>query len=81
MSFIVIEIQKTGETVGNFVWAFNNYFEAASKYHEVLAAAAVSQIEIHSAVLLNEMGALIMSDWFDHRPEPEPGPSPTPEAE
>lgn len=72
MGFIVIEIQKNGDSVGNFVWAFNNYFEAASKYHAVLSAAAVSQIEVHSAALLNETGALIASDWFDHRPEPVP---------
>ena len=49
--YIVIELQTSAQgTVGNFVWAFASENEAFSKYHTVLAAAAVSELPCHSCV-------------------------------
>lgn len=65
MKFIVIEIQKNAEgVVGNFVWAFDTINEAESKFHSVLASAAVSNLPCHSAVLLNETGYCIKHECF-----------------
>ena len=72
MKFLVIEIQVSDSgIVGNFVWSYDTINEAESKYHSVLAAAAVSSVPIHSAVILNETGFEIKAQSYDHR-EPEP---------
>lgn len=55
--YLVIEIQTNiGGAVSNIVWAFNTLAEAESKYHSVLAAAAISGLPIHSAVILRNDG-------------------------
>ena len=74
--YIVIEIQTNASgAVGNFVWAFVTENEAFSKYHTVLAAAAVSGLPCHSCVILRNDGLQIAAQHFDHRqPEPEPEP-------
>lgn len=49
--------------------------KAESKYHEVLAAAAVSELPQHSATLLTADGRAIMNQCYKHvvvQPEPEP---------
>lgn len=72
MTYLVIEIQKNADgTVGNFVWTFNDINEAESKFHSVLASAAISTIFVHSCALLNEGGFLIKSQSYQHMPEPE----------
>lgn len=49
--------------------------KAESKYHEVLAAAAISELQSHSATLLTADGRAIMNQCYKHAiatPEPEP---------
>jgi len=60
--------------------------KAESKYHEVLAAAAVSQLPSHSATILSTDGRQVANQCYYHaipapEPEPEPEPEPTPEPE
>lgn len=65
--YIVIELQKTApDVVANIVTAHTDLNDAYSKYHTVLAAAAISSVPIHSAVMITEKGGLICSDSFDH---------------
>lgn len=48
--------------------------KAESKYHEVLAAAAVSELQSHAATLLTADGRVIMNQCYKHTivtPEPE----------
>ena len=40
--------------------------KAESKYHEVLAAAAISELQSHSATLLTADGRSIMSQCYKH---------------
>lgn len=54
--------------------------KAESKYHEVLAAAAVSELQSHSATLLTADGRSIMSQCYKH-PIPTPQPEVEPEEE
>ena len=88
--YYIIEIQKTfsGE-YGHIVhWAFDEDKEMArlkgeSKFHEVLAAAAVSQTDTHSAILIDSNGSPIKNQYYRHTQhvEPEPEPETEPETE
>jgi len=80
--YYIIEIQQyaTGEYghIVHFAYdedASKARLKAESKYHEVLAAAAVSELQSHAATLLTADGRLIMSQCYKHpiiTPEPEP---------
>ena len=53
--------------------------KAESKYHEVLAAAAVSNTMSHAAILFSSEGFPIMHQCYKHEvvnPAPEPTPEP-----
>lgn len=65
--FIVVELQKNADgTVGNLVTAHETQAEAESKYHSVLAAAAVSSLPTHAATLLSEEGFSIANQCYRH---------------
>lgn len=66
--FIVLELQKNSDgTVGNIVYTFDTLNEADSKFHNILSYAAVSDVPIHSAVILSERGKLIKTDSYEHK--------------
>ena len=68
MKYIVMEIQTAADgTVATLVTQKDTLPEAQSTYYTVLAAAAVSQVPYHSAVLLTNEGITLMSLGFDHR--------------
>lgn len=73
MKYLVIELQTDAEGhVGNIITAHDTKLEAEAKYHTVLAAAAVSSVRQHGAVLLTSLGKFLESDCFSHtEPEPE----------
>ena len=88
--FYIIEIQQyaNGEFghIVHFAYdadATKARLKAESKYHEVLAAAAVSQLPQHSATLLTSDGRAIMNQCYKHvvesTPEPEEETEPTSE--
>ena len=52
--------------------------KAESKYHEVLAAAAVSELPQHSATLLTSDGRCVMNQFYRHEAEVTPEPTPEP---
>lgn len=65
--FVVIELQKNEEgIVSNIVTSHETQAEAESKYHYVLAAAAVSKIPVHSAIIISEEGFPIMHQCYKH---------------
>lgn len=65
--FIVIELQKNKDGhVANIVTEHATQPEAESKYHSVLAAAAVSELPCHSAVLVSEEGFPLMHQCYKH---------------
>ena len=67
MKYIVMEIQKASDgTISNVVLAYDDLNAAYNKYYTVLAAAAISSVAVHSAVLLNETGFCIKHDFFEH---------------
>lgn len=67
IQYIVIELQTNADgTVGNLVHSYTNQLEAESKYHQVLAAAAVSALPIHAAVLITSDGTYLESKEYRH---------------
>ena len=64
--FVVIELQTIGNTVANQVWAFESRDAAFNKYHTVLAAAAISTLPVHAAVILDNYGRQIAAQSFTH---------------
>ena len=67
MTFIVIELQTDeNEHTANIVSAYENRNEAESKYHQILTAAAVSDINTHAAVLIDSRGNLEKSEYYLH---------------
>lgn len=80
--YYIIEIQQyaNGEYGHQVHFAFDTdaakaRLKAESKYHEVLAAAAVSELQSHSATLLTSDGRAIMNQCYKHAlPEPETEP-------
>lgn len=69
MKYIVIEMQNG--VVGANVWTYDNRNAAESKYHSVLAVAAVSAVENHTAVLLTEDGVSLAHASYKHPVEEE----------
>lgn len=66
--FIVVELQKNAEgVVSNIVTAHDTQPEAESKYHSVLAAAAVSELPVHSAILVSEEGFPVKHQCYKHQ--------------
>lgn len=67
MNYITIELQTNdqGQTT-NIVTAYDNLPQAQSKYFTILAAAAVSNVQQHAAVILDETGMIMAQQCFTH---------------
>lgn len=67
MRYIVIELQKnTDGTVSNLVTSHETLAEAESKYHSILASAAISKIPVHSAIIVSEEGFPVKYQCYKH---------------
>ena len=67
--FAVIEIQKNGATAAPITNLYDNKDEAYNRYHSILAVAAVSEVEEHSAILVSEEGNYMFREKFIHEGE------------
>lgn len=66
--YIVVETQTTnGVTSVAPPASYRDMNEAQAKYHSVLAAAAVSNVETHACILFDETGYPIMHDCYEHK--------------
>lgn len=66
MNYLVIELQTTNGTTANLVTQYNDLAKAQQKYYSVLAAAVVSKVDVHSAMIVDETGFLLMNESFKH---------------
>lgn len=65
--YIVIEIQKNQNgQVATLVNSYEDRNTAEQKYHQVLAAAAVSSLLVHTATMLTEDGYQIKHETYSH---------------
>ena len=68
--FIVMEIQ-TSDTVAPIVNSYADRNTAEQKYHQILSAAAVSEVPKHGAVMLTDEGTRLKSECYIHEEEAE----------
>jgi hypothetical protein len=66
MNYKVIELQTNGETTAHIVTTETDQPHAEQKFHTVMAAAAVSNVDIHACVILNEFGAIVQQGYYSH---------------
>lgn len=65
--FIVIELQKNDEgVVSNIVTDHSTLAAAESKYYSVLANAAISDVPVHSAIIVSEEGFPVKHQCYKH---------------
>ena len=65
--YIILETQTYNDgTVGTLINSFSERNAAESKYHQVLAAAAISQLPRHCAFMLTDEGYTIKSEFYTH---------------
>lgn len=64
--YVVIELQTTNDQTGSIINAYKDSSDAEHRYHEILAAAAKSPVEIHSAVMLSAEGYFMKSEHYEH---------------
>lgn len=69
--YAVIELQKTKDNLAILKDSFASRQAAESKYHTVLAAAAISSVLVHSCILLDEEALPIKRDCYIHEETPE----------
>ena len=69
--FIVLEIQSTDSATSILPFTYEDGNQAENKYHTILAYAATSEVPIHSAVLMNEVGTVLKKEYYTHRQEVE----------
>lgn len=62
--YAVIELQRTEDNLLSLVSIHEDLNEAESKFHQVLAAAAVSTLPVHSAVLVEEDGSVRRTEGY-----------------
>lgn len=80
--YLVLELQSDSY-IASIPYPFDTRQEAEAKFHAILATAAMSEVPVHSAVMLDEHGFPVRPpESYTHvqpAPEPEPGPEPEPE--
>ena len=64
--YIVMEIQSDGSTANSIITPYDNRNTAENKYHTILAAASVSAVPKHSAVMLTDDGTRLKGETYYH---------------
>ena len=64
--YSIIELQTTeGQTIHNFNTA-ETIAKAMSQYHTILSYAAISEVEYHSCIVVDEEGKYIARECYKH---------------
>ena len=67
MKYLVIEIQTNADgKIGILTFSYDDRNEAESKYHAVLAAAAISALPMHTCDLIQADGILLARQSYAH---------------
>lgn len=64
--FTVIELQTNNGVTSALTNAYSDESVACQKYHQILSFAAVSNVDIHTAIILNESGNTLKCESFAH---------------
>ena len=66
MKYLILEIQKNGDSVATLINKYNTFEVAQSAYYTILAAAVISAVETHSVVLMTDEGSVVSKETFIH---------------
>lgn len=67
MKYLILELQtNTDGTVGTLITQKDDLNQAQSTFYSILAAAALSQLPHHAAVLMTNEGIVLMFQDFCH---------------
>lgn len=71
--YIIIEMQTTNgaTSVVTPIKTEADYNKALNKYYTTLASAAISKVDTHTVMLINEVGAVVRCETFNHGTEVE----------
>ena len=69
--YITIELQSTPTSIAHLETVTDTLPQAEQVYHTILSAAAVSEVPIHSAVLMDSSGYVLKQDTYVHSQEEE----------
>ena len=64
--YTVIELQTNGGVTTSITEAYESEALAYQKFYQILSFAVVSDVEIHTALVLNAYGAVLRTDTFSH---------------
>ena len=67
--YIIIELQTTNGQTAHIVTTKEDRNEALSTFHSILAAAAISKVDTHTAVVMDERGNYVAIESFVHKEE------------
>ena len=67
MKYVIMEIQTASDgSVATLTHQADTRLEAESIYHQMLAAAAISQLPKHAAILMTNEGFPVMHMYYGH---------------
>lgn len=64
--FTVIELQTNNGVTTVLTTSFADENQAYQKYHQVLSYAAVSKLDIHTAIVVDERGYALKQEFYEH---------------
>ena len=66
MKYIVIELQTENGTTNTLTYQFDTVAQAEQKYYQILSFAVVSEVDIHSAVIMDNTGFVLKNECYKH---------------
>lgn len=68
--YIIQEIQtNNGQSVLLPAVTKQDKNEAESTWHNIMAAAAISSVEVHTVIMYDEHGSMVLCGYYEHRSE------------
>ena len=64
--YLVIEMQTNNGQLAQIATAYETRAEADSKFHLILSSAAVSNVQVHAAVILDDHGLILGNGCYEH---------------
>lgn len=65
--YLVIEIQTQDKKVSTLTYQYDDLGLAEQKYYLILAAAAVSSLDVHAAIIMDCRGVVLKNYFYDRR--------------
>lgn len=69
--YLVVEMQTQNGKVSTLNYQYDNMSQAESKYFAILSAAAVSNLDVHAAIIMDCRGVVLKNYFYDRRSNEE----------